>query len=123
MLLFTFGHSFVNAGAVATAQAALVALVSLFGLIAALVGASDWATAVEVTGPIIRLGTSMRTTIRATTWQSTTASDRPSARYGVSKEQYAGPRQGQVVTVRATSRLGRVRWIACESEESRLGAA
>jgi len=47
----------------------------------------------------------------------------PSIRaFRVSDEQYGGPRQGQVVTVRATARLGRVRWIVRESDATRLGA-
>jgi hypothetical protein len=36
--------------------------------------------------------------------------------FRVSEQQYAGLRQGQVVTVRSTARLGRVRWIVRESD-------
>ena len=116
VLLYTVGSSFVDAGVIATAQAVLIAVVGLFGLVAAVTGASDWATTVEVTGPIIRLRTfdeddksrhyvavddGVSTSIRA---------------FRLSRQQYAGLRQGQVVTMRATARLGRVRWIVRQAD-------
>lgn len=52
----------------------------------------------------------------------TTGPEAESNAFRVSEEQYAGLRQGHVVTVRATARLGRVRWIVRESGATRLGA-
>jgi len=81
------------------------------GVAVVIVAAADWATAVEVTGPILRLrefggddkpryyvavDDGMSTAIKA---------------FRVSKDQFEEFREGDVVTVRTTERLGRVRWI------------
>jgi hypothetical protein len=81
------------------------------GVAVVIVAASDWATAVEVTGPILRLRVSggddkRRYYVAVDDGESTAI-----RAFRVSKEQFEELREGDVVTVRTTERLGRVRWI------------
>jgi hypothetical protein len=111
VLLYTLGGPFLDAGTVAGAQVALVAVVGLFGLVAALAGASDWATAGEVTGWILRLRM-FDEDDKPRYYVAVDDGVSPSIRaFRVSRQQYAGLRQGEKVTVRFTPKLGRVRWI------------
>jgi Predicted membrane protein (DUF2207) len=101
---------------------ALVGTVGALGAVAALIAASDWYTSVEVTGPIIRARV-FENDDEKSYYVAVDDGVSPSVRaFRVSEEQYGGLRQGQVVTVRATARLGRVRWIVRESDATRLGA-
>jgi hypothetical protein len=114
VLLYTVGGSFLDAGAAATAQATLIAAVGLLGLIGGVTGASDWAATGEVTGEIIRLRAFERDD-KARYYVAVDDGVSPSTRaFRVGRQQYAGLRQGHVVTVRFTPRLGRVRWINSE---------
>jgi hypothetical protein len=81
------------------------------GVAVVIVAASDWSTSVEVTGPILRLrelggDDKPRYYVAVDDGQSTAIKA-----FRVRKEQFAELREGDVVTVRATERLGRVRWI------------
>jgi hypothetical protein len=81
------------------------------GVAVVVVAASDWTTAVEVTGPILRLRVlggddKPRYYVAVDDGQSTAIKA-----YRVSTEQFEKLREGDVVTVRTTERLGRVRWI------------
>jgi hypothetical protein len=123
MLFYALGGgSFVDEGAAATVQAILIAGVGVVGVVGALAGASDWGTSVEVTGPILRLRT-FGDDEKRRHYVAVDDGVSPVIRaFRVSREQYAGLRQGEVVTVRATPRLGRVRWIVRGSDASTLGA-
>jgi len=95
---------------------------SALSAVAALRAASDWYTSVEVAGPIIRARV-FENDDKQSYYVAVDNGVSPSIRaFRVSDQQYDGPRQGQVVTVRATARLGRVRWIVRESDATRLGA-
>jgi hypothetical protein len=101
---------------------AVIGTVGALGAVAAVTAASDWYTSVEVTGPIIRARV-FENDDKKSYYVAVDDGVAPSIRaFRVSEEQYAGLRQGQVVTVRATARLGRVRWIVRESDATRLGA-
>ena len=81
------------------------------GVAVVVVAASDWATAVEVTGPIMRLRTlggddRPRHYVAVDDGESTAIKA-----FRVSASQFEELREGDVVTVRASERLGRVRWI------------
>jgi hypothetical protein len=81
------------------------------GVAVVVVAASDWATAVEVTGPIVRLrrlggDDKPRYYVAVDDGESTAIKA-----FRVSDSQFEKLREGDVVTVRATERLGRVRWI------------
>jgi hypothetical protein len=81
------------------------------GVAVVVVAASDWATAVEVTGPILRLRAfgdddKRRYYVAVDDGMSTAINA-----FRVSEEQFEKLREGDVVTVRTTERLGRVRFI------------
>jgi hypothetical protein len=93
--------------------AACVAVV--VGVAVVIVAASDWATAVEVTGPILRLRAfggddKQRFYVAIDDGVSTAIKA-----FRVSEMQFEKLREGDVVTVRTTERLGRVRWIVAAS--------
>jgi hypothetical protein len=101
---------------------AVIGTIGALGAVAALTAASDWYTSVEVTGPIIRARV-FENDDKRSYFVAVDDGVSPSLRaFRVSEEQYAGLRQGQVLTVRATARLGRVRWIVREPDATRLGA-
>ena len=94
----------------------ILGVVGLIGVFAAVTAASDWYTNVEITGPIIRLRT-FDSDDEERYYVAVDDGVSPSIRaFRVREQQYAGLRQGQVVTVRATARLGRVRWIVRETD-------
>lgn len=108
LLLYTTGPSLF--------EWATVGGVGALGAVAAVTAASDWYTNVEVTGPVIRaraFENDDKTSYYVAVDDGVSSSIRA---FRVSEQQYAGLRQGQVVTVRATARLGRVRWIVRESD-------
>lgn len=111
ILLYVIGPSFLDAGAIATAQLVLIACIGLLGLLASLRGAADTRGEFDITGPILRL----RAFDEDDDTRYYVAVDdgvSPGLRaFRVSREQFRGLRQGEVVTVRATGYLGRVRWI------------
>ena len=81
------------------------------GVAVAIVAASDLATAAEVTGPILRLRSfgddrRKRHYVAVDDGESTAIKA-----FRVREDQYEKLREGDVVTVRTTERLGRVRWI------------
>jgi hypothetical protein len=81
------------------------------GVAIVIVAASDWATAVEVTGPILRLRAfggddKPRYYVAVDDGESTAIKA-----FRVSADQFETLREGDLVTVRTTERLGRVRWI------------
>jgi hypothetical protein len=86
------------------------------GIAVVVVAASDWATAAEVTGPILRLRAyggddKPRYYVAVDDGESTSIKA-----FRVSAGQFEKLREGDVVTVRTTERLGRVRWIVPASE-------
>jgi hypothetical protein len=100
----------------------VIGTVGALGAVAALTAASDWYTNVEVTGPTIRARVFENDDKKSHYVAVDDGVAQSICAFRVSEEQYAGLRQGQVVTVRATARLGRVRWIVSESDATRLGA-
>ncbi len=101
----------VDAGLVSAAVAVALALTLLLGGAVVALGAADWRAAVEITGPILRrrrfgAGGNVRYYIAVDDAVSTRINA-----FRVSRAQYDTVEQGDVVTVRTTPRLGRVRWI------------
>ena len=106
----------VDAGLVSAAAAVALALALLLGAAVVVLGAADWRAAVEITGPILRrrsfgAGKNARYYIAVDDGESTRISA-----FRVSPAQYEAVEQGDVVTVRTTPRLGRVRWIIPAAE-------
>lgn len=109
--LYRSGIELLDAGPVGWLSLLACGVAVVVGVAAAFVAASDWATAVEVTGPILRLRVlggedRPRHYVAVDDGHSTTINA-----FRVSAGQYEKLREGDVVTVRTTERLGRVRWI------------
>ena len=112
LILYVSGPSLLDAGVFGVVPFAVACIGVVLGAALVVMAASDWRTAVEVTGPILRLRAlgdedeapllrrgrrrRARTSIRA--WK-------------VSRRPYEGLEQGDVVTARLTRNLGCVRWI------------
>jgi len=94
----------------------LFGAVGVFGVLSVLAAASDWGTTSEVTGPILRLRVFDSDERKARYYLAVDDGAATSIRaFRVNERQFAGLRQGQVVTLATTPRLGRVRWIVRES--------
>ena len=121
LFLYVLGPSLVDAGALASIPLLIASGGVILGAALVVMAGADWQTAVEVTGPILRLrefggddqrrhyiavddGTS--DTIRA--WR-------------VSRARYEGLRQGEVITARLTRNLSCVRWIVCAGDDRATG--
>jgi len=109
--LYVVGPALFDAGAFGIVPLAVLGGAVVLGAAVVVVAAGDWGTAVEVTGPILRLRTFGDDKKRR---HYVAVDDGGSAfirAFRVSPGQYQGLRQGERVTVRATRSLGCVRWI------------
>jgi hypothetical protein len=109
--LYHSGVDQVEAGPAGLLALLAAGIAVVVGVAVALVAASDWATAVEVTGPILRLRKvggkdKTRYFVAVDDGESTAIKA-----FRVSQSQFEKLREGDLVTVRTTERLGRVRWI------------
>jgi Predicted membrane protein (DUF2207) len=121
LLLYTTGPEFLDAGVFGALPFGIACVGLVVGVAIVVRAAGDWRTAVEVTGPILRLRTfgdddksryyvavddGMSDAIRA--WK-------------VSRARYEGLEQGDVITARLTRNLCCVRWIIRAEDGSAAG--
>jgi hypothetical protein len=109
--LYRSGVDQLDAGASGWLSLLVSGVAVVVGVAVAVVAASDWATSVEVTGPILRLralGGDDKPRYYVAVDDGESAVIRA---FRVSKTEYEKLCEGDVVTVRTTERLGRVRWI------------
>jgi membrane protein implicated in regulation of membrane protease activity len=121
LLLYTAGPAFLDTGVFGAVPFAVACLGVVFGAALVVMAASDWRTAVEVTGPILRLRT---------------FGDEDKSRYYVAVDdgesdvirawkvtwaRYQGLEQGDVITARLTRNLCCVRWIVAAEDASAAG--
>ena len=109
--LYRTGVDQLDAGATGWVSLLVAGVAVVVGVAVVIVAASDWGTATEVTGPILRLrelggDDKPRYYVAVDDGESTSI-----RALRVSASQYEKLREGDVVTVRTTERLGRVRWI------------
>ena len=116
LALRSLGSQLVDAGFPFGLPVVALGIGMVLGAIAAVTGAADWKTAIEVTGPIIRRrayqsknGTRYYLAIDDGSSASITA-------LRVSRDQFEQAQQGHRVTIRLTPRLGRVRFIVPASD-------
>jgi hypothetical protein len=114
-LLYTSGASFLDAGVLGYPLFAIACVGFVIGVALVVMAASDWRTADEVTGPILRLrtfgdGDKARHYVAVDDGESETI-----RAWKVSRARYEGLRQGEVITARLTRNLGCVRWIVHET--------
>ena len=111
LLLYTSGPELVDAGVFGAVPFAVACIGVVLGAALVVMSASDWRTAVEVTGRILRLRTfgdedKSRYYIAVDDGESDTI-----RAWRVSRARYEGLEQGDVITARLTRNLCCVRWI------------
>ena len=111
LFLYVLGPSLVDAGALAIVPLLVACGGVILGAALVVMAGADWRTAVEVTGPILRLRTfgddeKRRHYIAVDDGTSDTI-----RAWRVSRARYEGLRQGEVITARLTRNLSCVRWI------------
>ena len=109
--LYVSGPALIDAGAFGAVPLAVVGIALILGVAVVVVAASDWRTAVEVTGPILRLRSFGDDKKQRYYVAVNDGGSRKIRAFRVSPRLYQGVEQGDQVTVRATSSLGCVRWI------------
>ena len=111
LLLYVLGPSLVDAGALSSVPLLVACGGVILGAALVVMAGADWRTAVEVTGPILRLRTfgddeKRRHYIAVDDGTSDTI-----RAWRVSRARYEGLRQGEVITARLTRNLSCVRWV------------
>ncbi len=114
-LLYTTGPSFLDTGVLGYPPFLVACVGLVVGVALVVMAASDWRTADEVTGPILRLrafgdGDKARHYVAVDDGVSDTI-----RAWKVSSARYEGLRQGDVITARLTKNLRCVRWIVHET--------
>jgi hypothetical protein len=111
IFLYLAGPGLLDAGVFGAVPFAIACVGIVLGVAVAIMAASDWRTAVEVTGPILRLrafGDDDKSRYYVAVDDGESATIRA---WKVGRRHYQGLEQGDVVTVRSTANLGCVRWI------------
>ncbi len=111
VVLYTTGPSFLDAGVFGVVPFAAACIGVVLGSALVVMSASDWRTAVEVTGPILRLrvfGDEDRSRYYIAVDDGESEAIRA---WKVSRARYEGLEQGDVITARLTRNLCCVRWI------------
>ena len=116
LFLYLFGASLIDAGVFGAVPLAAVGIAVILGVAVVVVAGSDWRTAVEVTGPILRLRSFGDDKKERFYVAVDDGESRKLRAFKVSPRLYQGLGQGDQVTVRATANLGGVRWIIPASD-------
>ena len=116
LFLYVLGPSLVDAGPVGGVPLLIACAGVILGAALVVMAGADWRTAVEVTGPILRLRTfgddeKRRHYIAVDDGTSDTI-----RAWRVSPARYEGLRQGEVITARLTRNLSCVRWVVRAEE-------
>ncbi|HUG65934.1 MAG TPA: hypothetical protein VMK83_12010 [Gaiellaceae bacterium] len=114
--LYRYGDQLVDTGLSGVLSLLTLCGAVLVGVAVVVAASSDLWTATEVTGPILRLRAfggdgKNRYYVAVDDGESDTI-----AAFRVSEKQFEDLREGDLVTVRSTARLGRVRWIVREAD-------
>lgn len=118
IVLYARGTELVDAGLFGALPFAVVSLALVVAVAVVVMSAADYATAMEVTGPILRLRAfgddGKRYYVAIDDGNSSVI-----RAFRVSPRLYEGLEQGVTITARITSRLGCVRWIVPATESDR----
>jgi hypothetical protein len=118
--LYTVGPSLLDSGTVGGVLFLLACAAVIVGVAVALKAGADWRTAVEITGPILRLR-AFGDDEKRRYYVAVDDGGSPVIRaFRVKPSQYTGLEQGELVTVRMTKNLGCVRWIVPGPENPSL---
>ncbi|MGH3065642.1 MAG: DUF2207 family protein [Gaiellaceae bacterium] len=122
LVLYTVGPSLFGAGAIEAVILLVVCAAVIVGVAVVLMAGADWKTAVEVTGPILRLrafGDDEKRRYYVAVDDGSSAVIRA---FRVKARQYTGLEQGELVTVHATKNLAHVQWIMHAGPEGAVSA-
>jgi hypothetical protein len=111
LLLYTTGPALLDAGIFGALPFAIACVGVVVGMAVVVMAAGDWRTAIEVTGPILRLralGNDKKTRYYIAVDDGESEAIRA---WRVSSAHYVGLGQGEVITARLTRNLCCVRWI------------
>ena len=111
LFLYVLGPSLVDAGALAIVPLLVACGGVILGAALVVMAGADWRTAVEVTGPILRLRTFGDDEKRRHYVAVDDGTSDTIRAWRVSRARYEGLRQGEVITARLTRNLSCVRWI------------
>ena len=121
LLLYTTGPSFLDAGVFGAVPFTVACIGVVLGAALAVMAASDWRTAEEITGPILRLRT-MGDEDKSRYYIAVDDGESEVIRaWKVSRARYEGLEQGDVITTRLTRNLRCVRWIIPVEEATEAG--
>jgi len=121
LLLYTTGPALLDAGLFGAVPFGIACAGVVVGVAVVVMAAADWRTAVEVTGPILRLrvyGDEDRSRYYVAVDDGESEAIRA---WKVSRAHYVGLRQGDVITARLTRNLCCVRWIIRTENASPAG--
>ncbi len=114
--LYVSGASLLDAGVFGVVPLVAMGIAVILGVAVVVVAASDWRTAVEVTGRILRLRSFGDDEKQRYYVAVDDGASREIRAFRVKPRLYKGLEQDDVVTVRATANLGCVRWIIPASD-------
>lgn len=114
--MYVSGPSLIDAGVFGAVPLAAIGIAVILGVAVVVVAASDWRTAVEVTGPILPLRSFGDDKKQRYYVAVDDGNSREIRAFKVSPRLHQGLEQGDQVTVRATANLGCVRWIIPASD-------
>lgn len=121
LLLYTSGPAFLDAGVFGALPFGIACVGVVVGVAIVVMAAGDWRTALEVTGPILRLrtfGDDDKSRYYVAVDDGTSDAIRA---WKVSRARYEGLEQGDLITARLTRNLCCVRWIIRAEDGSAAG--
>ncbi|HET9462312.1 MAG TPA: hypothetical protein VFO56_10285 [Gaiellaceae bacterium] len=116
-VLYTVGPTLLDAGGFASVVLLGMCAAVVVGVAVVLMAGADWKTAVEVTGPILRLRTFGDDEKRRYYVAVDDGSSPVIRAFRVKERHYSGLQQGEVITVRTTKNLAHVQWIIARADD------
>ena len=121
LFLYVLGPSLVDAGALASVPLLAACGGVVLGAALVVMAGADWRTAIEVTGPILRLRTFGDDEKRRHYIAVDDGTSDAIRAWRVSAARYEGLQQGEVITARLTRNLSCVRWVVRAGDDGGTG--
>ncbi|HSF61770.1 MAG TPA: hypothetical protein VLA69_08740 [Gaiellaceae bacterium] len=118
LCLYVLGPSLVETGALGAIPLLIACGGVILGAALVVMAGTDWRTAVEVTGPVLRLRTFGDDDKRRHYVAVDDGTSDAIRAWRVSRARYEGLRQGEVITARLTRNLSCVRWIVRPGDDA-----
>lgn len=118
LVLYVLGPSLVETGALGVIPLLIACGGVILGAALVVMAGTDWRTAVEVTGPVLRLRTFGGDDKRRHYVAVDDGTSDAIRAWRVSRARYEGLRQGEVITARMTRNLSCVRWIVRPGDDA-----